>query len=219
MIRTISAAIMLQVTVAVAFAGKEQPSLQAWNDGADMAHAIDIRGVRWTIPAACLPRRDLGSDATVRDLGDKAGERDLGADRAERDLGDAAGTRDLGADGSERDLGDKAGERDLGADAGQRDLGADGSERDLGDRAAERDLGAGAGQRDLGDAAGERDLGTDAGKRDLGSDVETFHCMLDPRQESVIIFGLDKNAVTLPGRSRFDSVSAGPDYKSVRIHL
>ncbi len=119
MIRTFLAVIlvifMLPVVVDPAIAGKEKPTLQAWRDDAGTAFAIDVRGVRWTVPAACLPQRDLGSDASERDLGDKAAVRDLGADRSERDLGDDAGQRDLGDAAGQRDLGDKAGERDLGA--------------------------------------------------------------------------------------------------------
>jgi hypothetical protein len=192
---------MLPVVVDPAIAGKEKPTLQAWRDDAGTAFAIDVRGVRWTVPAACLPQRDLGSDASARDLGDKAAERDLGADR------------------SERDLGDDAGERDLGADAGQRDLGADGSRRDLGAGVGQRDLGADGSGRDLGGRAGSRDLGTDAGERDLGSDAEKFHCTLDPRQESIFIYGLEADAVSLPAGSRFSKISAGPGNQSVRIHL
>lgn len=203
----------------LAVAAEQRPVLQAWVSQEPRAHSVLVREVRWVVPAACLPARNLGSDAAGRDLGAANADRDLGAANAGRDLGADAAGRDLGAGASGRELGGDAAGRDLGAANAGRDLGAGVAGRDLGGANAGRDLGSGAGGRSLGADAAGRDLGADAATRALGAANSALACDPGEDGDSVIVHGVAPRDFALPDDSGFKHFTQGPEVNSVRVYL
>lgn len=212
-------ACLLLATTAGAADDAQQAELQRWSAQAAQGNVLVIRGERWVVPPACLPPRELGSEAAGRDLGSDANARELGSGAAARELGSANNGRELGAANQARELGSANNARELGSANAGRELGAASEARDLGSANASRELGSDAAARELGAANAARELGSDAGARDLGAADARLRCVRGEDRQSVVIHGALAEEIRLPADSKFRSFVEGEGRRVVRVQL
>ena len=172
------------------------------------AAIVTVDGYAYVVPAACIPRRHLGSSEVGRTLDALVQPRQSAAASQKRTLGSAEDGRQLASS----DLG-----RQPGADESRRNLGSAEQGPSLGSDEAARNFGSSAQDRQLASAEERRSIGSDAQDRQLGSSQTAPSCRVATDEQGFEVSGFHGGRLSASAGKTVLPVTFAGDIAEVRL--